>query len=79
MIVTPVPDAAHLLAALLPETGTLYIALALGGFAIGVFGHLAGSDRLVALGIALVFLGAFLLPLAVNLTESTPPEIERAR
>lgn len=73
------PELALSIAALLPESGVPYVALLLAGFAIGVFGHLAGSNRLVALGIALVFLGAFLLPLLVNLTESTPPQVERAR
>lgn len=67
------------IAALLPDSGVPYLALVLGGFALGILGHLAGSNRLVAIGIGLVFLGAFLLPLLVNLTESTPPQIERAR
>ncbi|HEX9966965.1 MAG TPA: hypothetical protein VGB06_03360 [Solirubrobacterales bacterium] len=65
--------------ALLPQSGLPYVVLLLAGFALGILGHLAGSNRLVAVGIALVFLGAFLLPLLVNLTESTPPQIERAR
>lgn len=73
------PELALSIAALLPQTGAPYIALVLGGFAIGILGHLAGSMRLVAAGIVLIFLGAFLLPLAVNLTESTPPQIENAR
>jgi hypothetical protein len=29
--------------------------------------------------VILIFLGALLLPLALNLTESTPPEIEQLR
>jgi hypothetical protein len=66
-------------ASLLPDSGVPYVALLAAGFGIGILGHLAGSNRLVALGIALVFLAAFLLPLLVNLTESTPPQIERAR
>lgn len=73
------PELALSLAALLPESGVPYVVLLLAGFAIGIFGHLAGSNRLVAIGIALVFLGAFLLPLLINLTESTPPQVERAR
>lgn len=73
------PDLALSIFALLPESGVPYVALLAAGFAIGILGHLAGSNRLVALGIALVFLGAFLLPLLVNLTESTPPQVERAR
>lgn len=79
MIIRAVLELALSVAALLPESGTVYIGLVAAGFAIGILGHLAGSDRLVATGIALIFLGAFLLPLLVNLTESTPPQIERAR
>ena len=67
------------IAAVLPQSGLPYVVLLLAGFAIGILGHLAGSARLVAVGIALIFLGAFLLPLLVNLTESTPPQVERAR
>ena len=72
------PDLAPILAAL-PESGTPYIVIALAGFALGVLGHLAGSRLLVGVGIALVCLGALLLPLALNLTEEEPPEIERLR
>jgi len=54
-------------------------AMVLAGFAIGIAGHLSSSRWLVALGVALIFLGAFLFPLAVNLTESTPPEVENPR
>ncbi len=79
MIIRPVPELALSLLALLPQSGTPYIALVLAGFAIGILGHLAGSMRLVAAGVILIFLGAFLLPLALNLTESTPPQVENAR
>lgn len=72
------PDLALTLA-VLPESGAPYIAIALAGFAIGVLGHLAGSRLVVAVGIALVCLGALLLPLALNLSEEDPPEIERLR
>jgi hypothetical protein len=65
--------------AALPQSGTPYIVIALSGFAIGILGHLSGSRWLVAAGIALVCLGALLLPLALNLSEDTPPEIERLR
>jgi len=63
-------------AALLPHSAGPYIALVLIGFAAGIAGHLSGSRWLVAAGIALIFLGAFLFPLALNLTESTPPRLE---
>ena len=73
------PDLALSLLALLPQSGTPYFALFGAGFAIGILGHLAGSRNLVAIGVALVALAAFLLLLAFNLTENTPPEIENAR
>lgn len=78
MISAPVSNLLSILA-LLPDSGVPYVVLFAAGFAIGILGHLAGSNRLVAVGIALIFLGAFLLPLLVNLTESTPPQIERTR
>jgi hypothetical protein len=68
-----------MIAAALPESGTPYIVIALSGFAVGILGHLAGSRLLVGVGVALVCLGALLLPLALNLTEDDPPEIERLR
>jgi len=74
-----VPDLALYLAALLPRSAGPYFAMVVAGFAIGILGHLAGSRRLVAAGVFLIFLGAFLLPLTINLTESTPPQIEDAR
>jgi hypothetical protein len=64
------------LATLLPHSGGPYIALVLIGFAVGILGHLSGSRWLVAIGIALIFLGAFLFPLALNVTESTPPQLK---
>jgi hypothetical protein len=70
-----VPDLALFLATLLPHSAGPYIALVLIGFAIGILGHLSDSRWLVATGIALIFLGAFLFPLALNLTESTPPQL----
>jgi hypothetical protein len=64
------------LAALLPHSATPYLVLIALGFATGFLGHLTGSRWLVAVGVILVFLGALLFPLALNLTESTPPQIE---
>jgi hypothetical protein len=64
------------LATLLPQTAGPYIALMLIGFAIGILGHLSSARWLVAAGVILIFLGAFLFPLAVNLTEETPRQIE---
>jgi hypothetical protein len=70
------PDLALSLAALLPHSGTPYIALVLIGFATGIAGHLTGLRWLVVAGIVLIFLGALLFPLALNLTESTPPQLK---
>jgi hypothetical protein len=50
------------------------------GFAIGILGHLTRTKWLVASGVALIFLGALLFPLAANLTtEDRPPPIEESR
>lgn len=69
------PDLALSLATLLPHSAGAYAALVLIGFATGIAGHLSSSRWLVAAGIVLIFLGAFLFPLALNLTESAPPEL----
>ena len=56
-----------------PEFGTdprPFVALMVAGFVIGVFGHIARVKSLVALGIGLVFLATFLLPLAANVLKS---------
>jgi hypothetical protein len=56
-----------------PEFGTdprPFVALMIAGFVIGVFGHIARVKSLVALGIVLVFLATFLLPLAANVLKS---------
>ena len=50
------------------------------GFAIGILGHLSGFRLLVAVGVILIFLGALLFPLVVNLTsENRPPPVEESR
>jgi hypothetical protein len=69
-------DLALPFASFLPQTAGPYIALMLIGFAIGILGHLSSARWLVAAGVILIFLGAFLFPLAVNLTEETPRQIE---
>lgn len=73
------PELSLHLAALLPQSGVPYIAMVLAGFAIGIAGHLSSSRWLVALGVALIFLGALAFPLALNLTEGTPPEVRNQR
>jgi hypothetical protein len=72
-------DPALPLAALLPHSAGPYIALMLIGLGLGVLGHLTAARWLVAAGIVLVFLGVFLFPLALNLTEEAPRQIETTR
>ncbi|HWT91304.1 MAG TPA: hypothetical protein VN179_09325 [Solirubrobacterales bacterium] len=68
------------LAALLPESPTPYIALMLGGFAVGILGHLTRARWLVAVGVILIFLGALLFPLVANVTtDDRPPPIDESR
>jgi len=70
-------DLAPPLAALLPRSPTPYVALMLAGFVIGILGHLTRTRWLIASGVILIFLGAFLFPLAANLTTGDrPPPIE---
>lgn len=74
MIIAAVPDLAPPLAALLPHSPGPYVALLLIGFAAGILGHLIRARWLVVAGIILIFLGAFLFPIAVNLTtDNSPP------
>jgi hypothetical protein len=75
-----VPDLALPLAALLPHSPGPYIALMLIGFGVGILGHLSGARWLVAAGVALIALGALLLPLVANVTtDNRPPPIEESR
>jgi hypothetical protein len=66
------------LAALLPHSPGPYIALILVGFAIGILGHLSRARWLIASGVILIFLGALLFPLAVNLTSDKPPPVDES-
>jgi hypothetical protein len=79
MIIGAVLDLVLPLATLLPHSAGPYVALMLSGFAIGILGHLTAARWLVAAGIILVFLGAFLFPLALNLTEESPRPVETTR
>ena len=47
---------------------TPFIALMVGGFAVGIFGYLYGSRFIVAIGIAMIFLATLLIPLLVNIS-----------
>ena len=65
--------------ALLSHSPTPYVVLMLAGFAIAIFGHLGRFRWVIAAGIALIVLGAFLLPLAANISsENKPPPVEEA-
>lgn len=70
------PDLALFLATLLPHSAGPYLALVAIGFAVAIVGHLSGLRQLIAVGVILIFLGAFFFPLALNLTESTPPQLK---
>jgi cytochrome c biogenesis protein CcdA len=73
-------DLAPPLADLFPHSPGPYIALMLAGFAIGILGHVFRAKWMVIAGIALIFLGALLFPLAANLTtENRPPPIDESR
>ena len=64
--------------AALPHSPGAYIAIVLVGFAIGILGHLFKVRWLVAVGIALIVLGALLLPFAAGIpsSEKSPPGAE---
>ena len=80
MIIVAVLDLVLPLAALLPTSPGPYIALMLAGFVVGILGHLSRARWLVAAGVILIFLGAFLFPLAANLTSTDrPPPVETSR
>jgi hypothetical protein len=74
MIIGTVLDFVLPFASLLPHSSGPYVALMLAGFAIGILGHLTTARWLVAGGVILIFLGAFFFPLALNLSEESPPQ-----
>jgi sulfite exporter TauE/SafE len=59
-------------AALSREFGP-YVTLMLLGFVVGILGHLTRSRWLVAIGVILIFVGAFLLPLVLKVTTNDEP------
>jgi hypothetical protein len=79
MIIATVLDLAVPLAALLPHSAGPYIALILIGFGTGMLGHLTTARWLVTVGVILVFLGALLFPLAIDLTEENPHPAQTTR
>jgi hypothetical protein len=49
---------------------TPFVILMIAGFVIGVIGHIVRAKGLVALGIGMIFLATFLLPLITNVVKS---------
>jgi hypothetical protein len=66
------------LATLLPHSIGPYIAVMLSGFVVGAIGYGSSTRWLVAAGVILVFLGAFLFPLALTVSTETPAQVERS-
>lgn len=58
--------------AILPDEMGPYVALLVGGFVVGAAGHLFRLRWMVALGILMIFLATFLIPVALNLLEDDP-------
>ncbi len=61
--------------AALPQSPGAYIAIVLVGSAVGTCGHLFKQRWLVGVGIALIVIGALLLPFAAGIpsNEKSPP------
>ncbi|MDP9188646.1 MAG: hypothetical protein M3O25_05285 [Actinomycetota bacterium] len=55
-----------------PTTVTPYISLMIGGFFVGMVGHLYNSKTVVAFGIMMIFAATLLLPLALIVSEDRP-------
>jgi hypothetical protein len=64
--------------AALPHSLGPYLALVVIGFAVGIVGHLFKQRWLVGVGIALIVVGALLLPFAAGIpsSEKSPPAEE---
>jgi hypothetical protein len=61
------------LVAALPRNFGPYASLMLLGFVFGIVGHMARSRWLVGIGVLLIVIGAFLLPLVLKATTSDEP------
>jgi hypothetical protein len=48
-----------------------FILMMLGGFVVGIVGHVVRARPLIVIGIGLIFLATFLLPLAANVWKSS--------
>lgn len=62
----------ELLAALPREFGP-YVSLMLLGFVLGILGHMTRSRWLVTIGLLLIVIGAFLLPLLLKASTNDEP------
>ena len=63
----------ELLSALPREFGP-YVSLMLLGFVLGILGHLTRNRWLVAIGVLLIVIGAFVMPLLLKAsTDDEPP------
>jgi len=49
---------------------TPFVILMVAGFVVGVAGHIVRARALVAVGIGMIFLATFVLPLLVNVLRS---------
>lgn len=72
-LLTPLTALFPELIAALPREFGPYVTLVLLGFVIGILGHLTRSRWLVAIGVALIVIGAFLLPLVLKATTNDEP------
>jgi hypothetical protein len=60
-------------AAFLPESIGPYLGLMVGGFVVAIYGHMARSRWMVAIGIIMVLLATLLFPLALQFFADEPP------
>ncbi|CAN5585257.1 hypothetical protein BH20ACT15_BH20ACT15_13610 [soil metagenome] len=60
------------IADIFPDTITPYISLMIGGFFVGIVGHLYGSRLVVGFGIAMIFAATLLLPLGLIVSQDKP-------